>query len=320
MPLSKQMIASKKRQALQYKKDRPQLSSRELANLTGLSQSTIERTLKKMSQDERKDSLHQANITIPSDESPIHQTQDDEDKTTLDFEESPEPVEQRGLVDSAFHSLKGMLGISEKPVSAGFSVALSAKLDAKRQKFVDAVSPTLALAAISIAAYLWGRIGPEYAALAPDENVARQIVEPLLRVYARHANFLVDVNPDVADIGASVLALVGYINVSLSLYQQIKLDQEEQDYEEQGNSRESRIRRRSTTHQSENGTGNTGRGHADVRRPDGPDDPGSRQNGRSSRGVDQIALTDKEARQHAALSRLSELDYQHRARRSMRAS
>lgn len=314
---------AKKNQVLALKRQRPELTERELANLVSMSKTSIHNMLANSGQNhaqktgrDQKSNRDQPGQPVVSDQVVTNADQLP-NQIGIEFEDSPAPVEAKGLVDSAFASLKSMLGISDKQEAKKPPLPLSAKLDAKQQKFVDAVSPTLALAFMSIAAYLWGRIGPEYAALAPDENVARQIIEPLLRVYARHADFLIDVNPDVADIGASVFALVGYVHVSLSLYQKIK--QEEQEYEEQCHTRESRHRAATAT-ASENGTGNAGRGHADVFRSNGSNGASNGSNGRGTVGVDIASLSDKEARQHAALSRLAELDYQHRARRSMRSA
>lgn len=316
---------AKKNHILQLKRQRPELTERELANLVNVSKTSVHNMLAASGQNhaqktghDQKSDRDQTGQPVVTDQLVTNPDQNS-DQIGLEFEDSPAPIEPKGLVDNAFSSLKSMLGISEKTQAAAPPRIFSAKLDPKQQRFVDALAPTLALAAMSIAAWMWGRIGPEYAVLAPDENVARNIVEPLLRIYARHANFLIDIDPDVADAGASVFALVGYVNVSLSLYQQIKQDQQEQEYEhEQGQNTINR--RRATSHQSKNGTGNAGRGYVDVRREDRTNDPGNGANGRGSRGLDQATLTDKESRQREALSRLAELDYNHRARRSMRAS
>ncbi len=237
--------------------------------------------------------------------------------TALDFEESPAPIVERGPVESALSSLKGMLGIPEKG-KRPTPLPLSGKLNAKQQRFVDAAAPTVALATIALASWIWTQIGPEYTELAPDEAVARRITEPLLRVYARHQSFLVDVNPDMADILTSTAALVGYAHVSLRMYAHIKSEKEF--YEQEG-------------HYPGNGNGHTRTGprepesrpghasdrYADVRRGGGQDADTAGGNGGTPPDIDSLNLSDKEARQHAALSRLSQLDFEHRARRSGRS-
>src|SRR6266568_9610324 len=67
--------------------------------------------------------------------------------TALDFEESPAPIVERGPVESALSSLKGMLGIPEKGKGATTKspLPLSGKLNTKQQRFVDAAAPTVAL-------------------------------------------------------------------------------------------------------------------------------------------------------------------------------
>lgn len=307
---------------LALQKIRDGLSVKEIAELTGVSARTIQtwkqRNMPKTGIPARNPAQIQRTPPIQSNaENTQQQTQEN---TTLDFADSPDPIEKKSIVDSAFASLKGMLGISDRDTPKA-PLVFSAKLNEKQQRFVNAVSPTLALGFMTVAAWMWGRIDPEYGVLAPDENVAMQIVEPLLRIYARHSEFLADINPDVADVGASMFALVGYINVSLKLYQQIKQEREEDEYGQENGFRIHRRRDyRRTANPPENGTGNESRRHADVHGTNGSNDQLNGNNGRHTTGVNQSTLTDKEARQHAALSRLSQLDFEHRARRSMRAS
>jgi hypothetical protein len=244
----------------------------------------------------------------------------------LDFAESPSPIgEPKNMLDSAFDSLKGMLGISEKERGAKAPAPLvSAKLNSKQQQFVDACAPTLALATMSIAAWAWGHLGAEYGLLAPDEGVATRIVTPLLRIYARHATFLMDINPDMADLGASLFAIVGYVHVSLGIYQEIKREQEEGPYEEQASSQP---RGRTRTYRAERATpapesGTRREGDRSRRVPErnhGTDDSEHGGDARDTGSLSGVDPTSKEARQYEALRRLSQLDYEHRARRSSRA-
>ena len=304
-PAIKQMAIERLRQGL---------TAKQVADLTGVSVRTAERLRTQLKQKTAVPARSATAANTPNVPPPTT-TEDRQDETTiLDFVESPSPIEKQSIVDSAFDSLKGMLGISAGDDQPAPPPVFSAKLDEKQQRFVDATTPMLALGFMSLAAFLWGRIGSEYSVLAPNEVVARQIVEPLLRVYARHAQFVQVINPDMADVGASILALVGYVNVSLSLYQQIKQDKEEY---EQGYSNNRRYRPPTT----ESRTGNESRGYADIQRAD---DGHAQSNGghvrNDDRRVNRDDLTDKEAKQYAALSRLAALDYQHRARRSLRAS
>jgi len=305
---------STKTKQLAFEKLRDGLTSKEIADLTGVSTRTIDRW---KSQAAGKTVLQarnaQTETSVQDDNSTT--SQDGVDKTTLDFIDSPEPVEKKPFVDEAVKSLKGMLGIADKKDDAKTQPVLSAKLDAKRQQFVDSATPTLSLAFIALAGFLWDRIGPEYGQLAPGEKVAERIVQPLLRVYARHANFLTDINPDVADIGASMFALVGYVHVSMQLYAHIK--KEKEDYEESNGITNVGRYRQFTG--NENTGSDPGNRHAAFHRSSGVNDSVDGTNARHTPGVNGSHLTDKEQKQFEALSRLSELDYQNRLRRSGRA-
>lgn len=245
-------------------------------------------------------------------------TQDTQQVSSLDFEESPAPPGKKNAVDSAWASLKGMLGIADKGTEKAAPPVLSAKLDAKRQQFVDAATPTLSLAFMALASWLWAQVEPDYSGmLAPDEKTAQRIVEPLLRVYARHANFLTDVSPDVADIGASMFAIVGYINASYRLYRQIKEEEQHEESPANGNTSNGRWRAYRPA-PTENGTGNTSHRQPDVHGASRQHGSGNGANGRDTGDISGLTLSEQEARQYAALSRLSQLDYNHRARRSGR--
>jgi hypothetical protein len=312
-PATKQMAVERLRQGL---------TAKQVSDLTGVSVRTAERLRSQLKQ---KSALpaHSATAATPSTPPPPPPPENRQDgPTVLDFQESPSPIEKKSVIDSAFDSLKGMLGISDSEGQPKPPPPISVALSEKGQRFVDAISPTAALAFITMAAWMWGQIGPEYGVLAPDETVARQIIEPLLRIYARHSTFMVEVNPDVADVGASLLGLVGYVNVSLKLYQQIK--QEREEYEQYGESIQRRQYRPNPTEQrayeSENRASGSGRGYADVPRGQNGGDQLNGRNVRNPNNINLSNLPDKEARQYAALSRLSQLDYEHRARRSNRAA
>lgn len=285
---------------LALQKLRDGLSPKEVADLTGVSVTSLKSWRAKMG-------IGAGNSGQIPPVTPA--AKDTEEKTTLDFEESPSPVEKKTIVDSAFSSLKGMLGISDEKKP---SPIITAKLDAKRQAFVDAATPTLSLAAIALATYMWGRIGPEYGALAPDEKVSQRIVEPLLRVYARHASFLTDINPDIADIGASMFALVGYVHVSMGMYQHIKKEVEDNEQE----SNNPRNHTNPTRHES--GTSNPDDRPTPIQRRRRTDDSVNGGDGGYTNDVNSTHLPEKEWRQYQALSRLSQLDFEHRARRSNR--
>ena len=300
---------------LALQKLRDGLSNKEVADLTGLSPRSIGRLKASLNGKSAVPSGGaQPGKAAPPAQEDKPQT-GNEEKTTIDFEDSPAPVEKKNVVDSALSSLKGMLGIADKKDDKAAQPAFSPPLDARRKQFVESAAPTASLAFMALAAWLWGRIGPEYSVLAPDEKVAERIVTPLLRIYARHANFMTDVNPDVADVGTSMFALVGYVHVSLKLYQEIKAQKEADDEGGQtgANGRGWRVYGPDA---AEGGAGNEGNRHAPLQRASGGNGSVNGTNDGYPGSINRPDLTDKEARQYAALSRLSQLDYQHRARRS----
>ncbi|SRR6266700_7816385 len=307
-------VEKKKAHARELLKQRPLLTTRDIQNLTGLSQSSAHRIKASLSQDNLKGSKT-VGIQVPSDPDQKNSEPESDSKTTLEFEASPDPVGQKSTVASAFSSLKGILGIKEGKEAPRPQTSTPVKLTEKQQRFVDATSPTIALGFMTVATAIWSKIGPEYSNLGPDEEVALRIVTPLLRIYARHNTFLVDVNPDVADIGTSLFALVGYVNVSMNLYAQIKKDKEEE-YEQSGHYQNGYYRPRNAT-TTENGANRAGGRYTDVRERDRQDDRSNGANVRSGEDIDSSDFT-KEERQHAALLRLSQMDFEHRARRSGR--
>ena len=287
------------------------LSRKEVSDLTGVSTRTIERWQAAMNKKPAKPARNAAPVSPPAD-APAPPPQNG---AAVDFEDSPAPVEdekeQKSIVDQGLDTIKGLLGMGDKKDTPA---VVTAKLDGKRQQFVDSMTPLAGLGFITVAGIVWYRIGPEYKMLAPDEPTAQRIVEPLLRIYARHASFLAEVNPDWADAGASLFALVGYVHVSLSLYQKIKEEKEAFD-EQNGPGAYRAYRTGAATAGTENGNGHQNGRYADVQGASQGHVGANSQNGRTAT-LDRGALTDKEQRQFEALSQLAQRDFESRARRS----
>lgn len=308
---------SKSTKDLAYQKLRSGLSNKEVSELTGLSLRSIGRMKSLL---DGKTAMPARNARTSQSQIPTAQDkpQTGNEQVTppaLEFQDSPAPVdsEKKNIIDQGLDSIKGMLGIKDTPKGEKKQAPpLTAKLDPKRQAFVDNITPTLTLAFVAVAGAMWQRIGNEYKQLAPDETVATRIVEPLVRVYARHAVFLTEINPDIADVGASVFALAGYVYASLALYQKIKEDKEA--YEQESASPYNRDYRNPAT--AENTVDNPVHRYADVPGASQGHVRGNSQNGRDALDISRASLTPKEAREFEALSRLAELDYQSRARRS----
>jgi hypothetical protein len=304
MGIKQRDFVKKKALALKLLQDKPGLSIRDLQNLSGLSYSSAQRVRANATQGVSKEPVPQVE-PLQKPETPT---------SSLDFQESPVPIDdkKKSIVDQGLDSIKGMLGIKDVKGEKKAAPPLTAKLDPKRQAFVDNVTPTIALGFIIMAGAWWQRIGPEYKALTPDEEAATRIVAPLVRIYARHATFLTEINPDWADAGASLFAFVAYVYTSLGLYQKIK-EEKEAANEQQGTYGYREYRNGAS---AENGAYHASSGYADVSGAGENNVGGSSENGRAPQGVSRAHLAPKEQRQFEALSRLSELDYASRTRRS----
>src|SRR5437879_4217354 len=90
---------------LALQKLRDGLAPREVAELTGISTRTIERWRGKVGGKTALPSRTAATSRTTQAPTPDG-TQNDEEKTTLDFEDSPEPIEKKSVVDTALSSLK----------------------------------------------------------------------------------------------------------------------------------------------------------------------------------------------------------------------
>jgi Homeodomain-like domain len=299
------------------------LSNKEVAELTGVSLRTVQTWRQQYTRAAGLPARSPAQ-TPPTPAMPTHaeEAHAEEESTTLDFEESPAPPEKKNPVDSAFSSFKAMFGVPEKGEEKKASAPLAAKLTTTQQQFVSAWTPTLALAIIGIAAWTWSHAGSEYIILAPDEDVAAQIVTPMLRIWARHAGALTNMSPDWADAGAATFALAGYVRTSWTLYQQIKWENSNNAQQRENDTNGARQYSRGGLAQSENGASHFRDRSSDVRGGgDGSNGTlNGGHNGATGGNVDLSHLADKEQRQYEALLRLSQLDYQHRARRSLRSA
>jgi hypothetical protein len=301
-----------KRQALE--KLREGMSEKDVAKMYAVSIRSLTRWQGLAQQSSTVRTRKATPAKAPTEATPDGIAPPEETATPLDFQESPVPIDdkKKSIVDQGMDTIKGMLGIKDVKGEKKTAPPLTAKLDPKRQAFVDNVTPTIALGFIIMAGAWWQRIGPEYKSLTPDEDTATRIVAPLVRIYARHATFLTEINPDWADAGASLFAFVAYVYTSLGLYQKIKEEKEAAD-EQQATYGYREYRNGAS---AENGAYHSGGGYADVSGASQNDARGSGENGRTSQTIGRAHLAPKEQRQFEALSRLAELDYASRARRS----
>ncbi len=227
---------------------------------------------------------------------------------TIDVEDAPEDTfveEKESLLGNIFSKL-GIKNTPDEGVKQGKSPT---KLTARQRQFCDTFTPLASWSFMLAAAWVWGRIGNDYRVLAPSEEVATNIVAPLIRIYARQAKFVNAINPNYIDGAASMTALIGYVYSSVELYRQIKsgaLDAEgTNDEQEPANF---------ASYQSRHGRADAGRDA--VQRADGRDTQGVT----DSQHIDTGTLTAHERYQFEKLSALRQRDIDVRTRRSGRVN
>ena len=154
MPTLKQREHEQRKQhAIKIFLEHPEMTLVEVKKITGLPATTLSRV--------KKNLIHSTGKTTETTEKAqgvTEPTAETHGSTPLDFQDSPEPVEKKSIVDQGIDSLWKLLGL--KGDSERKSVILPAKLDSKRQAFVDSVTPTVSLAFTLTAAWAWTRIGP----------------------------------------------------------------------------------------------------------------------------------------------------------------
>lgn len=218
-----------------------------------------------------------------------------------------EPDSKEGIVKQTL----GKLGLNTTPSTD----PPQAKLNRKQQELYDGISPIAMNVFITIATWGWSLAGPECSVLAPSDDVAAKIVQPLVRIYARMQKDGTPINPNYIDIAASLSALIGYAYTSTSLfiaYRRGELDIEQgpqtHEYEQPPIvAREARASRYSN-------------GEAGItrRQQNPPNDETSGVHAGDSGSQPKQSLSIQQQYQRDALLRLTQIDFESRARRSGR--
>lgn len=252
------------------------------------------------------------------------ETSGDDSALPMDFEESPHPIgdepEQKNIVQEGLKKIRATLGMTSPDEKAQqeqtTKTPVAVKLTKRQQEFVKNFAPILAAGFTMSMAWVWGHVGAEYTALAPDEETSRKICEPLVRIYARHSTFVSSMSPDQIDIFESAFALIAYGHMSYMQYQRIRSEKEANQHEyertyEHGYMGEAEARVNGRERANGNHTAGRNAFFESLTRAD-------ETNGESVRNerIEHSNLTAKQQAEQAALSRLSELDYQSRLRRS----
>lgn len=173
----------------------------------------------------------------------------------------------------------------------------------EKDHFVHTVGQLGAQMVSALMGWVFSIPGWEYSVLAPHAEEAQRIIEPLLRIYARHSKVVGNITPDMNDIIESLTALSGYALVSTQMLAMIKEDKARNNGQV---TTQSQVRPSFTTTRPDDIRRNTSNGYQPVEDSAPADTQFTRD------------LTDDERRNYEALLVLTERDYQYRARRSGR--
>lgn len=234
---------------------------------------------------------------------------------TIEMEAAPEdtftPEEQPNFLKNVL----GQLGLQSNSDSDAPKKQPALKLNAKQKQFCDTFTPMASGILVLSFTFGYSKVNEAYRILAPSEEVATNIVAPLIRIYARQAKFVNSVNPNYIDAAASFTALVGYVVSTFHMYQQIKSgawdeEQESDEYEDYYNDEPVTTKSRSRSYDN---------GRENLSKPTSQTihavPVSTRHNADHDNGLN---LTDKERFQYEKLLVLRERDIASRARRSGR--
>ena len=243
---------------------------------------------------------------------------------------------------SAMERIRQLAGIKPNPQGETYKPT---PLTGDVLKAAHSVSDIIAGITSGVLGWIFILANPEYGYyLAPSKEVAKEIIEPLTHIYARHNKFVKEVSPDVIDLTNSVTALNRYIEHSWKLLQEIRKDKEEHgrvtgDYrtaEELNNARNGSIHPGNAVNYEQPGEsysnrpyeGETGLASDYARRVasrrssfagdirnEANDNTG---NGRYVPPITPDNLTEEQQSAYAKLQLLSKRDFENRARRSGR--
>lgn len=236
-----------------------------------------------------------------------------DDQALFDVEDAPEGMFNGQDSDSALAKVFKKLGLKGEVHDKEPRALPSAKLTKAQQSMYDSFAPLAIQGFVVVVGWSWGLLGEDYRVLAPSEEVAEKIIAPLMRIYARTSKIAASLNPNHTDAAASLAALIGYVWSSYGMYKQIKQEKQEYADENTVSERFTAIRPSHAPESRDDGE-DARRNAAEAGNANGRAAP--RRNGNQEHGVDLSKLTESERRAYEELSRLRDLDFASRARRS----
>lgn len=162
----------------------------------------------------------------------IHIEQDEDEYTQEAFtpifhvapDEAPEQVqtpvptadEQKSTVESVLKKL----GVKAKEIAESEPIPLTPELEQR----VNKTSLMAARIFSSVSMWGWSIFGIEYQIVAPDVAQSQKMIEPVMRIAARHSKFIGNVSPDVDDVVEAGTAMSDYALYAMATMQQIRED------------------------------------------------------------------------------------------------
>lgn len=181
-------------------------------------------------------------------------------------------------------------------------------------KYVNRTSLLAARIFSSICMWGWSIFGIEYQIVAPTVEHSQKMIEPVLRIAARHTPVVGNISPDVDDIIEAATAISDYALYAMAMMQQIREDKLANGGHYTGTYRYTT----GSTSASQNGFGGEPARSNDFRGYP----PASNESDEASRATEypdpSEHLTEYERQNRDALRQLSIRDFQARARKSGR--
>ena len=208
----------------------------------------------------------------------------------------PTEEEQKATLDSLYKKV----GVKAKE----FITSPPQEITPEKQQFVNTTTRLSARILSTVMSWGFSVFGWEYGLLAPTHEQAAKIIEPAMRIVARHSKIVGNVSPDIEDGIDCLTAISDYAVVCMQLMEEIREDKKANNGRYTGNNINARETR----------TSNSPPRSTPIR---GYPTNGSQhtENGEATPAVPTDNLTYYEQYNATMLSRLRERDFAYRARR-----
>jgi len=181
-------------------------------------------------EDGNEEEYEEVEKVIHIDEQEQEQEQEDytQEAFTPSFNVAPEIVPEEAQVHipteeekkSTLEKMYARLGVEAKKI-------LTEEVEELSPETLGRVNKTSLMAArifSSICMWGWSIFGIEYQIVAPTVEQSQKMIEPILRITARHAPIVGNISPDVDDVIEAGTAISDYALYAMAMMQQIRED------------------------------------------------------------------------------------------------